>query len=124
AGDFGWISMADAVSRIAPTLSTIENAARERGQQINWYDTQRLRPLRPLYITGVEGGNRAGDQAAVAATRAQWAGATPVQLLVHAFDHREHAARAWPSVPRVPREDAQTAACALHFSRGQRQSRR
>ncbi|MGS1093236.1 GH36-type glycosyl hydrolase domain-containing protein [Aquamicrobium terrae] len=80
ARDFGWISMADAVSRIEVTLSTIENMPRERGHLYNWYDTKTLKPLHPLYISAVDSGNLAGHLVTVAATCAEWAEAPSVHL--------------------------------------------
>src|SRR5690606_38861126 len=80
ARDFGWISMADAVSRIESTLSTIEIMPRERGHLFNWYDTKTLKPLHPLYISAVDSGNLAGHLVAVAATCAEWAEAPSVHL--------------------------------------------
>ncbi len=80
ARDFGWISMADSVSRIGSTLSTIENMPRERGHLFNWYDTKTLKPLHPLYISAVDSGNLAGHLVAVAATCAEWAEAPSVHL--------------------------------------------
>ena len=80
ARDFGWIGMADAVSRIETTLATIENMPRERGHLYNWYDTRTLMPLHPLYISTVDSGNLAGHLIAVAAAAAEWAEAPSVHL--------------------------------------------
>ncbi|MET3659939.1 GH36-type glycosyl hydrolase domain-containing protein [Aquamicrobium ahrensii] len=80
ARDFGWISMADAVSRIEVTLSTMETMPRERGHLFNWYDTKTLKPLHPLYISAVDSGNLAGHLVAAAATCAEWAEAPSVHL--------------------------------------------
>ena len=80
ARDFGWISMADAVSRIEVTLSTIEIMPRERGHLFNWYDTRTLAPLHPLYISSVDSGNLAGHLVTVAAACAEWAEAPSVHL--------------------------------------------
>ena len=33
---------------------------RHRGHFFNWYDTQSLKPLQPLYISTVDSGNLAG----------------------------------------------------------------
>ena len=38
-------------------MSTLE---RYQGHFYNWYDTQSLKPLRPLYISSVDSGNLAG----------------------------------------------------------------
>jgi cyclic beta-1,2-glucan synthetase len=81
ARDFGWISMAEAISRIDATLSTIERMERSRGHLYNWYDTRTLKPLYPLYISAVDSGNLAGHLIAVAGTCAEWAEAPSVHLL-------------------------------------------
>ncbi len=80
ARDFGWISLSDAVARIEATMSTIENMPRSRGHLYNWYDTQTLKPLYPLYISAVDSGNLAGHLVAVAAACAEWAEAPSVHL--------------------------------------------
>ena len=38
----------------------METMERHRGHFYNWYDTQSLRPLFPLYISSVDSGNLAG----------------------------------------------------------------
>jgi len=80
ARDFGWISLADAVSRIDATMKTIESMPRSRGHLFNWYDTLSLKPLYPLYISSVDSGNLAGHLIAVAATCSEWAEAPSVHL--------------------------------------------
>ena len=80
ARDFGWISLADAVSRIDQTVSTIEKMERFRGHLYNWYDTTNLRPLYPLYVSSVDSGNLAGHLVAVAAACSEWAEAPSVHL--------------------------------------------
>ncbi len=80
ARDFGWISLSDAVSRIDATMATLEKMDRFRGHLYNWYDTQTLRPLYPLYVSAVDSGNLAGHLIAVAAACAQWAEAPSVHL--------------------------------------------
>ncbi|MEW9804838.1 glucoamylase family protein [Mesorhizobium sp. ZMM04-5] len=80
ARDFGWISLADAVSRIEATMDTIEGMERHRGHLFNWYDTMTLRPLHPLYVSSVDSGNLAGHLVAVAAACSEWAEAPSVHL--------------------------------------------
>jgi len=58
--DFGYISAGQLIERTANTLSTMENLDRHRGHFYNWYDTQSLKPLPPLYISSVDSGNLAG----------------------------------------------------------------
>ena len=38
----------------------MEGLERYRGHFYNWYDTQSLKPLLPLYISSVDSGNLAG----------------------------------------------------------------
>jgi cellobiose phosphorylase len=58
--DFGYISAAQLVERTANALHTMKGLERHRGHFYNWYDTQSLKPLRPLYISTVDSGNLAG----------------------------------------------------------------
>ena len=44
----------------ANALRTMEALERHRGHFYNWYDTQSLKPLPPLYISSVDSGNLAG----------------------------------------------------------------
>jgi cyclic beta-1,2-glucan synthetase len=58
--DFGYLSAGRCIERTANTLHTMEALERHRGHFYNWYDTQSLRPLLPLYISSVDSGNLAG----------------------------------------------------------------
>ncbi len=58
--DFGYISAAQLIERTANALSTMKTLERHRGHFYNWYDTQSLKPLPPLYISTVDSGNLAG----------------------------------------------------------------
>ena len=58
--DFGYISAGRFIERTANTLRTMESLERHRGHFYNWYDTQSLKPLLPLYISSVDSGNLAG----------------------------------------------------------------
>ncbi len=60
AHDFGWLSTGRMLERTAQTLATMRELPRHRGHFYNWYDTQTLRPLAPLYISSVDSGNLAG----------------------------------------------------------------
>ena len=44
----------------AQTFHTLDRLERHRGHFFNWYDTQSLKPLQPLYISTVDSGNLAG----------------------------------------------------------------
>ena len=58
--DFGYISAGRLVERTANTLHTMAALERHRGHFYNWYDTQSLQPLLPIYISTVDSGNLAG----------------------------------------------------------------
>jgi cellobiose phosphorylase len=58
--DFGYLPAGRLVERTANTLRTMESLERHRGHFYNWYDTQSLRPLTPLYVSTVDSGNLAG----------------------------------------------------------------
>ena len=58
--DFGYISAGQLIERTTKALHTMEALERHRGHFYNWYDTQSLKPLPPLYISSVDSGNLAG----------------------------------------------------------------
>ena len=58
--DFGIISVGKFIERTAKAFHTMEGMERHRGHFYNWYDTQSLKPLPPLYISSVDSGNLAG----------------------------------------------------------------
>ncbi len=58
--DFGYISAGQLIERTHDALHTMESLERYRGHFYNWYDTQSLKPLPPLYISTVDSGNLAG----------------------------------------------------------------
>jgi cyclic beta-1,2-glucan synthetase len=58
--DFGYLSAGQLIERTANALHTMEGLERHRGHFYNWYDTQSLKPLLPLYISTVDSGNLAG----------------------------------------------------------------
>ncbi len=58
--DFGYISAGQLIERTANAFRTMDALARHRGHFYNWYDTQSLKPLSPLYISSVDSGNLAG----------------------------------------------------------------
>ena len=59
--DFGHISAGQLLDRTAKALHTMESLKRYRGHFYNWYDTQNLVPLKPLYVSSVDSGNLAGN---------------------------------------------------------------
>ena len=58
--DFGYLPVGPLLERTANTLRTLDGLKRYRGHFYNWYDTQTLQPLPPLYISTVDSGNLAG----------------------------------------------------------------
>ena len=58
--DFGYISAGVLLDRTEHTLTTMAALSRFQGHFYNWYDTQTLEPLAPLYISSVDSGNLAG----------------------------------------------------------------
>jgi len=58
--DFGYIPAGPLIERTANALHTMAALERHRGHFYNWYDTQSLQPLTPLYISSVDSGNLAG----------------------------------------------------------------
>ena len=58
--DFGYVSMGTMFNRTEKTLRTMSGMEKYRGHFYNWYDTQSLKPLKPLYISSVDSGNMAG----------------------------------------------------------------
>jgi len=60
ASDFGYITVGQMMERTASTLATMDQLERHQGHFYNWYDTQTLKPLHPIYISTVDSGNLAG----------------------------------------------------------------
>ncbi|MGV8073768.1 MAG: GH36-type glycosyl hydrolase domain-containing protein [Syntrophobacteraceae bacterium] len=58
--DFGYLSAGQFIERTAKALHTMESMERYQGHFYNWYDTQSLKPLLPLYISSVDSGNLVG----------------------------------------------------------------
>ncbi|HET9977257.1 MAG TPA: glucoamylase family protein [Burkholderiaceae bacterium] len=62
---FGWIDTAQLLARLEATLATLAKLQRHRGHLLNWYDTQTLAPLLPMYVSTVDSGNLCGHLLAV-----------------------------------------------------------
>jgi cellobiose phosphorylase len=58
--DFGYIGVGELIERTSLALQSMQTMERHRGHFYNWYDTQTLKPLPPLYISTVDSGNLAG----------------------------------------------------------------
>lgn len=57
AKDFGFITLTNMYQRIAHTLDTIDQLGHWKGHLFNWYDTKKLEPLEPRYVSTVDSGN-------------------------------------------------------------------
>jgi len=66
ARDFAWIGTIEMVERLEATFATIEKLEKYRGHLYNWYETHRLDPLEPRYVSTVDSGNLAGHLIALA----------------------------------------------------------
>ena len=60
ARDFGYATIREVIERTERTFATLDQLQRFRGHFYNWYDTQTLEPLRPMYVSTVDSGNLAG----------------------------------------------------------------
>ena len=58
--DFGYVPAGRVVERTTNTLRTMQTMQRYHGHFYNWYDTQSLQVLPPLYVSTVDSGNLAG----------------------------------------------------------------
>jgi cyclic beta-1,2-glucan synthetase len=58
--DFGYLPLGGLLARTSGALRTMSGLERYRGHCYNWYDTQTLKPLTPLYVSSVDSGNLAG----------------------------------------------------------------
>ncbi|MFC4098409.1 GH36-type glycosyl hydrolase domain-containing protein [Paenibacillus xanthanilyticus] len=57
ARDFGFIDTYGLFERIERTVSTLERMEKWEGHIYNWYDTETLAPLLPVYVSTVDSGN-------------------------------------------------------------------
>lgn len=55
--DFGYISLSTLLTRTEATFRTLDKLERFRGHFYNWYDTNSLKPLLPMYVSTVDSGN-------------------------------------------------------------------
>lgn len=72
ARDFGWCGLQETVERLEATLKTVEKMDKYRGHLYNWYSTETLAALNPLYVSTVDSGNLAGHLVTVASTCREW----------------------------------------------------
>ena len=72
ARDFGWIGVVEATERLEATLASMTRLQRLNGHFFNWYDTQSLKPLTPIYISTVDSGNLAAHLITLANACQEW----------------------------------------------------
>jgi cyclic beta-1,2-glucan synthetase len=65
ARDFGYLTIGQLAGRLESTLDTLERMDRFRGHLYNWYDTESLEKLQPLYVSTVDSGNLVGHMIAL-----------------------------------------------------------
>ena len=58
--DFGYILAGELIERTSKTFYTMNLLEKYESHFLNWYNTQSLKPLRPLYVSSVDSGNLAG----------------------------------------------------------------
>jgi len=57
AKDFGFIDTQTMCTRLDKSILTIEKLEKWQGNLLNWYNTKTLAPLKPKYVSTVDGGN-------------------------------------------------------------------
>ncbi|HEY1799451.1 MAG TPA: glucoamylase family protein [Terriglobales bacterium] len=55
--EFGYLTVPEFAAQTLRTLATIEKLPRYKGHLLNWYDTNTLEPLTPLFVSSVDSGN-------------------------------------------------------------------
>jgi len=59
--DFGYISVGQLIERTDKALAAMETLERHRGHFYNWYETESLKPLLPMYVSSVDSANMAAS---------------------------------------------------------------
>jgi cyclic beta-1,2-glucan synthetase len=72
ARDFGWAATTETIERLEAAFGSMRKLARFKGHYFNWYDTQDLRTLEPVYVSSVDSGNLAGHLIALANACEEW----------------------------------------------------
>jgi len=55
--DFGFLTLREFVEHTRRTLETVERMPKRKGQLYNWYATDTLEPVEPLFVSTVDNGN-------------------------------------------------------------------
>ena len=77
AKQLGLLFAEDAIERIERTADAMDRLKRERGHFYNWYDTQFLSPLEPVFISSVDSGNLCAALLCVSQALRTWLPAAP-----------------------------------------------
>ncbi|MDQ0064107.1 GH36-type glycosyl hydrolase domain-containing protein [Paenibacillus harenae] len=72
ARDFGFIDTTGLIERLERTVNTIELLEKWEGHLYNWYDTESLAPLMPVYVSTVDSGNLVAALMAVKEGLVEW----------------------------------------------------
>ncbi|MBC7235722.1 MAG: hypothetical protein H5T69_07750, partial [Chloroflexi bacterium] len=64
--DLGYMGIMELELRLDSTLGSLQQMRRHRGHLLNWYNTETLEPLPPLYVSTVDSGNLAASLLVVA----------------------------------------------------------
>ncbi|MDB5473442.1 MAG: glycosyl transferase, partial [Devosia sp.] len=72
ARDFGWAGTTETIERLEASFASIRRLNKFRGHLFNWYNTQDLRTLDPIYVSSVDSGNLAGHLIALANACEEW----------------------------------------------------
>jgi cyclic beta-1,2-glucan synthetase len=72
ARDFGFIDTPGMVERLERTVATLERMDKWEGHLYNWYDTQTLAALQPVYVSTVDSGNLVACLIAAREGLAEW----------------------------------------------------
>jgi hypothetical protein len=59
--DMGYLEVFNLSTRLISSFETLEKLECYRGHFLNWYDTRRLEPLQPRYVSTVDSGNLAAS---------------------------------------------------------------
>jgi cyclic beta-1,2-glucan synthetase len=65
AHDLGYLTLSALVDRLENSFKTLQRLERAHGHFFNWYDTQSLTPLQPIYLSTVDSGNLAASLVAL-----------------------------------------------------------
>ncbi|WP_214630157.1 GH36-type glycosyl hydrolase domain-containing protein [Paenibacillus agaridevorans] len=72
ARDFGFIDTEGLIVRLERTIGTMERMEKWDGHLYNWYDTESLAPLQPVYVSTVDSGNLVASLIAVKEGLLEW----------------------------------------------------